>query len=163
MPDGVEVRPATVDDLDTLLDLWVDLVESQTGYGSYIEGESNRDQARDVLAQYIAGDMVAVAATDTDSDPEHIQGFVMYHLESGLYEQRTVRGIIENLFVRPEARERGIGEFLLEVAESDLADQGAEVSALSVMARNETARGFYEKRGYERHRVTYERDLDPED
>lgn len=162
MADGVTVRPATVDDLDSLLDLWVDLVESQREYGSHIEGESNRDPARDVLAQYVAGEMVAVAV-GTEEEGQSILGFVMYHLESGLYDQRTVRGIVENLFVRPDDREQGIGEALLGFAESDLADRGAEITALSVMAGNETAREFYENRGYEPHRLTYERDLDGRD
>lgn len=159
--DAFSVELATIDDLDALVGLWTDLVESQKTFGSHILGESNRSRGRDILAQYISSDMVAVARSrqaSVSADPG-LLGFVMFHLESGLYDQRVDRGIVENLFVVPRAREGGIGSALMEYAESTLADRGAEVIALSVMAANRTGREFYEERGYEPHRFVYERDL----
>ena len=158
----VVVEPAAIDDLDALVALWVDLVESQEDFGSHILGSENRSKGRDVLAQYISGDMVAVARPEGDSngpDRPPLLGFVMFHMEEGLYDQRVSRGIVENLYVVPAARESGVGSALMDHAESALQDRGAEVVGLSVMAANETGREFYEMRGYEEHRVVYEREL----
>lgn len=164
--DEFAVEPATIDDLDALVTLWVDLVESQEDFGSHILGSENRSKGRDVLAQYISGDMIAVARpTGEQTAPERppLLGFVMFHMEEGLYDQRVPRGIVENLYVVPAARESGVGSALMDYAESALQDRGGEVVALSVMAANETGRDFYEARGYERHRVVYERELSDAD
>ena len=164
MAPAFAVEPATTDDLDSLVDLWVDLVESQRAFGAHIESETNRTAARDILAQYVAGDRVAVAKPVSDPDGADlgppIVGFVMYYLEDGVYEMDTSRGIVENVYVVPEARDQGIGTQLMDVAESTLADRGASVIALSVMAANERGRSFYVDRGYEAHRVIFERTLD---
>lgn len=164
MAASFEVELATIGDLDTLVTQWVDLVEGQREFGSHLLGAENSDTARDVLGQYIAGDHVAVARpTDADqwqADVPPIIGFVMFYVEDGLYEQDVSRGIIENLYVVPDARENGVGSALMTRAESALADRGAAVAALSVMAANQVGRDFYEDRGYDPHRVVFERPLD---
>ena len=81
----------------------------------------------------------------------------MYHLETGLYDQDVTRGIIDNVYVDPEHRDGTVGSQLLEYAESELADDGADVFALSVMFENDAARRLYERRGYEPHRVMLEK------
>lgn len=162
MDETYEIEPATLDDLDALEDRWVDLVESQREYGAHLLGESNRGKGRDVLAQYIASDKVAVARPSGarySVGSDDILGFIMFYLEEGMYEQRVTRGIVENLYVIPEARESGIGSALMEYAEATLADLGAEVVAVSVMAENRMAREFYRGRAYSSHRVVFERKL----
>lgn len=174
MARSYTVKTATIDDLEFLIDQWVELVESQRAVGAHIEGEANRGTARDILAQYLAGDRVAIAKPDPDPDDPHaedsdsedtiharpILGFVMYYVEEGVYEMDTDRGIVENIYVVPEARDQGVGSALMDHAESTLAKRGAAIVALSVMAANERGRSFYSNRGYESHRVIFERRLD---
>lgn len=164
MAPAFTVEPATTDDLDSLVDLWVDLVGSQRAFGAHIESEANRTTARDILAQYVAGDRVATAKPVPDTDGPDVSrpilGFVMYYLEDGVYEMDTSRGIVENVYVVPDARDQGIGTQLMDYAEATLADRGASVIALSVMAANERGRSFYDDRGYEAHRVIFERTLE---
>lgn len=166
MPTDVEVEPATTADLEVLVDHWVALVQSQRSYGSHLLGQDNRSRARDVLGRYVAGDRVAVARrTNAASVAEEspLLGFIMFYVEEGFYEQSVTRGIIENVYVVPAARESGIGSALMAYAEAELAEQGADVAALSVMAGNRTALEFYRNRDYEPHRVTFERVLaDPD-
>ncbi len=165
MAPKYSVEPATTDDLDPLIDLWVDLVESQQSYGAHIESEANRPVARDILAQYVAGDRVAIARPTPDADGQNrgqpVLGFVMYYIEDGVYEMDTNRGIVENVYVVPDSRGEGIGSQLMDYAESTLADRSASVVALSVMAANQRGRSFYDDRGYEPHRVIFERSLGP--
>ena len=164
MVDGVSVEAASRADLETLVEQWVVLVASQRSFGTHLESESNREAARDVLGQYLAGERVLVARPDPEYDGPAaglpILGFAMFYRETGLYEQDVHRGVVENLYVEPAARRLGIGTALLEAAERELADRGATVVALSVMAANEGGRAFYRAHGYETHRVTLQRALD---
>ncbi|MDZ7850601.1 MAG: GNAT family N-acetyltransferase [Halodesulfurarchaeum sp.] len=154
-----EIVEATVSDVDEILECWVNLVEGQRSYGSHIVGEPNRAAARDLLGQYVAGDMLDVA-TATDGGAEELLGFVMFYRESGLYEQSVVRGVIENVYVKPRVRGQGIGSALLSRAETKLADRGADVVAISAMAENETAIQWYRDRGYTPQRLMMERSLE---
>lgn len=159
-PYGIE--PATIADLDALVDRWVALVESQREFGSHLLGAQNRDRGRDVLAQYIAADNVAVARPRperAETDATAVLGFVMFYLEEGMYDQGVRRGIVENLYVVPEERQSGLGSRLLEYAQTELEDEGAEVIGVSVMADNRDAREFYRDRSYGPHRVVLEREL----
>jgi ribosomal protein S18 acetylase RimI-like enzyme len=143
---------ATLGDLDRLVDQWVDLARDQRAYGSHLAGEDNRTPVRESLAHHVVTDGVRVARVD-----DAIVGFVTFGLERGEYEQTVTRGVVHNLFVAPAARGRGLGSALLAAAESELIDGGADVVSLEAMARNEGARRFYERHGYDVHRVELEK------
>lgn len=55
---------------------------------------------------------------------------------------------IDELFVLPEVRARGIGARLLTVAEAELAARGCVRLQLQLGADNSAARAFYVRRGY---------------
>lgn len=159
----VTIEAATQDDLDAVTDRWVSLVADQRTHGAHLLPQENRTEARDVISQYIHTANIAVAriATD-DSDTASslgspVVGFVMYHLETGLYDQDVARGIIDNIYVDPEHRDGTVGSQLLDYAESELADGGADVFALSVMFDNDAARRLYGRRGYDPHRIMLEK------
>jgi ribosomal protein S18 acetylase RimI-like enzyme len=157
----VRVEPATGDDLAAITDRWVALVADQRAHGSHLRPEENRSEAQDVLSQYVHTDNIAVARTDPEDPsidgPGAVVGFVMFHLETGLYDQDAVRGIIDNVYVDPAYRDRAVGSRLLDYAEGELESAGAEVIALSVMADNEAAQRLYDRRGYEPHRYMLEK------
>ncbi|MFW5918851.1 MAG: GNAT family N-acetyltransferase [archaeon] len=154
----VTVESATVADVDVVVDQWVDLVEGQRRHGAHLLGAENRAAAVSIVEQYVHADGVALARTpDRDG---RIVGFVMFHIERGMYEQDVRRGIIENVYVVPAYREETVGSQLLDYAESKLEDEGADVVGLSVLADNEAARDLYRSRGYRPHRLTMERTID---
>jgi ribosomal protein S18 acetylase RimI-like enzyme len=148
------VQVATTADLDDIVDMWVSLVRGQREHGAHLRAEPNRKTARDVLGRYVAADDLLVARTDS-----RVVGFAMVHVETGLYDQDTTRGIIDNLYVRPAARQEGVGTTLLSVAEEHLAEAGAAVVTLSVLTANTGAQRFYERAGYEPHRRELEKAL----
>jgi len=147
-----DVRLATGEDVDAIADMWVALADEQRAHGSHLLAAENRGQARDLVAQYVHADGVAVATRGNVR-----VGFVMFHAETGFYETDATRGVVDNLYVRPDQRGDGLGSALLDYAEDALRDRGADVLAVEALAANEAARRLYESRGYEPHRVTLER------
>ena len=148
----VDVRLATGQDVDAVADMWVALADEQRAHGSHLLAAENRGQARALVAQYVHADGVAVATRGGVR-----VGFVMFHAETGLYEADATRGVVDNLYVRPDQRGGGVGSALLDHAEDALRERGADVLAVEALADNEAARRLYESRGYATHRVTLER------
>lgn len=146
-----EIEPATREDVDRLASLWVDLATDQRAHGSHILPATNRPRIRQSLLHHQVDDRVLVARGDD------VLGFVMFTIEQHPYERDVSRGLVENLFVVPEARDRGVGSALLRAAEAVLADRGVDAVALEVLADNEGARRFYRRAGYDPARIQLER------
>lgn len=148
------VEPATLDDLDALCDLWVTLAQEQRRHGSHLADEGNRTLMREALAAHVVDHTCFVVRESAAAAPI---GFVSFELERDALERDATRGVIQNLYVVPEARGRGHGTDLLDAAEGALTAAGAERLVLEAMWSNRAAREFYEERGYDPHRVSYER------
>lgn len=147
----VEIETADTADADCIIEMWVELADSQRRYGSHIPGESNRKPIRESVLRHITGDQLLVARRD------EILGFVMFAEEHGSFEQDVTRGMVENLYVEPAARNEGIGSRLLSRAESHLEERGVDTVSLNVMAENDAARRFYRQHGYDPHRIEFEK------
>lgn len=153
-PD-ILVEPATEDDLDALVEAWVDLAAEQSAYGSHVLPEVNRRTIRDVFTAHRFNDGVLVARADG-----RLVGFATFSVERGMFELDARRGTLSNLYVLPAYRDRGIGSVLLDAVEDALARRGVEVCTLEAMAGNEAARRFYRRQGYETGRVVMERRIE---
>jgi ribosomal protein S18 acetylase RimI-like enzyme len=154
----VNLTRADADDASALADCWVDLAAEQRQHGSHLRASANREDIRETILRAIVTNGVFVARAEAGDDvgfePGTILGFVMCSVESDYLETTVTRGTVENLYVRPAVRGRGIGSDLLARAEASLADRDVDVVKLEVMAPNEAARRFYRRHGYEPHRVT---------
>jgi ribosomal protein S18 acetylase RimI-like enzyme len=161
------IEPATADDVDAVTDMWVALAAGQREHGATLRAEANRATVREWVAQsvvtgelFVARDPDPAAETDEiggrDSGPV---GFVGFSLERGDYERDAVRGTVSNLYVTPERRGEGIGAALLDAAERELAEVGADHVALEALADNDRAQEFYADRGYGPHRVELTKSL----
>ncbi len=148
----VEIQAATIDDLDQLVAHWLDLAGGQREYGSHLRTTANRTRISELFARRIARDEAQVARAD-----DRIVGFVTFTMAGSTFTKSVSRGVIQNLYVVPEARGEGVGTQLLDVAERVLVEDGADVIALEAMADNDSARQFYRERGYQPHRVTFEK------
>lgn len=141
------VEPATLEDIEAVTDLWVDLATGQQAFGSDLLAEGNRDAVREALArQAVSGGLLV--ARDTA-----VVGFVGFEPEGGRYEKRVETGVVQNIYVVPERRGEGIGSALLREAERRLREDGAEAITLEAMADNDEAMAFYERHGYQPHRI----------
>ena len=63
-------------------------------------------------------------------------------------EHQGLTGEVDEFFVLPEARSRGVGAQLLTAAEAALAERGCTRLQLQLGTGNTRARAFYERRGY---------------
>jgi len=160
----MRIEPATTDDVDALVEQRVALAETQREHGSHIGASSNRETVRPLLAHHVVAGSVLVARAEAGGDVEGsepgILGFTNFGVEEGALDADATRGIVYNLYVVPEARGEGIGSALLEAAEEALVEMGADVLAIEALWGNEDARRLYEERGYEPHRVQFEREVE---
>lgn len=147
----MEIEPPTMEETETVADHWVSLARGQRSHGSHLHSEANRAAIRDAISRHLITGGLLVAR-----DPD-IVGFVMFGPEAGTYEQDVTRGIVHNLYVVASHRGKGVGTALLEAAETQLVEDGADTVALEVMAGNDAARRFYERAGYRPHRVELEK------
>lgn len=147
----VVIETATSADVDHVADLWVDLANDQRNHGSHLLADENRGTIRDSIARHIIENTLLVARD------EGVVGFVMFELQTGIYQHSTARGTIQNIYVDPTYRSEGIGSKLLDAAEDALRDRGAEVFSLEVLSSNENARRLYRDKGYKPHRIEMEK------
>jgi len=172
----IAIETPSVETAERLAAWWVVLANEQRAHGSHLLGEPNGALIKEAMARHIVTDGLLVARTDPASAPNTpdgrtigaegkgegggrtngIVGFVMFGPETGSYDQSVDRGIIENVYVHADYRDRGIGGALLAAAETALADSGVDTIALEVMAENDAARRFYARRGYRPHRLGLE-------
>lgn len=154
----MRVEPATTADLDAVVDAWVALADTQRAHGSHLAAASNRETIRPLLAHHVVDGSLLVARTDNA-----VVGFTNVGLEDGALDSDATRGIVHNLYVEPGARGEGVGSALLDAAEALLRDRGADVIAIEAMADNADARRLYRRRGYDPHRVQFERSVESGD
>jgi len=150
----MEVTPADRSDVDRLVDLWMSLADDQREYESHLLSHGNEQRIRESMIRHVLEESLLVA------EDGGIVGFAMFSIETGGYAQDCRRGLIENLYVRPEHRGQGIGAALLERAEGLLRENDVDRLTLEVMAANDDARRFYREHGYRPHRVELEKPVD---
>jgi ribosomal-protein-alanine N-acetyltransferase len=132
----VTIRPATADDLDLLRELWEEF-EAELDQEPYLR--ETWDEAWEDLAVTV-DDGVALIAEDDGS----ALGFVFCVL--GDRGRRTAH--VTDIYVRPEARGRGIGRALLAELVEPARAAGLEHVSLEVLVRNADARRLYERLGF---------------
>jgi ribosomal protein S18 acetylase RimI-like enzyme len=154
MPADIDVVVADAADAEAVADLWVDLATDQRRHGSHLRAAPNRTTMRETLARHAVDGRLRIAVDDG------IVGFVRYGFEQGHLDTDGTRGVVRDIYVRPERRREGIGSALLDAAESDLRERGATTVALESLADNAAARRFYERHGYRTHRVEFEKPAD---
>lgn len=153
----MDVDVPSMDVADTIVELWLSLAAGQREHGSHLLAAENRTRIRESVIRHIATDQLLVARENG------IQGFVMFTIEDSDYEQDVRRGIVENLFVVPGARNEGVGSALIAAAETRLEAHGVDIVTLDVMASNDDAQRFYREHGYEPHRIEFEKRVDGSD
>ena len=136
------IRPATADDLPLVRDLW-------TAFNTEIPDEPWRedDLAEDLdwLEQAVREDIVLLA------DEEGL----------AVARRKGARlGFLEVVYVRPDARRKGLAAELVREVAARLTEAGAEMLELEVLASNAEARAIYEHWGFKPVELTLGAPLD---
>jgi ribosomal protein S18 acetylase RimI-like enzyme len=125
----VEIRRATEGDLEPMRVLWGESIAEIT-FTPYPGSPFETSLVSDHLA------LVAV-------DGEMIVGTVYANTTSPDF------GFVFGLYVRPEARRKGVAQALMYAIAAALREEGKRYVVLSVDTPNEKARALYERLGFE--------------
>jgi GNAT superfamily N-acetyltransferase len=136
----VDIRPARLADIPGLLSLirryWD--FEAITGFDAL--------RIELVLKQLLAGPATPGAAWVAESQGA-LAGYLILTLVLSV-EHLGLMGELDELFVLPEVRSRGIGGQLVAAAEAFLRQRGCTRLQLQLGSANSQARAFYRQRGY---------------
>ncbi len=140
----LQVRRATDDDLPTVAELF-------DGYRQFYGQPADYSLAEAFIRERLASrDSVIFLAIDATS--EAAVGFVQLYPSFSSVAARRI-WILNDLYVAPSARRKGVGRALLDVARQYAISTGAKRIILSTAAGNCEARGLYESCGYKRDEV----------
>lgn len=136
----MNIRRATLDDLDRLVPLF-------DGYRQFYGQPSDLALARSFLSErLVRSQSVIFLAFD---DQERAIGFTqLFPSFSSTSAARLF--ILNDLFVRPDARRSGAGSALLRAATDFGRAAGAVELELSTAATNNTAQALYDREGWQR-------------
>lgn len=141
LPSDLEklvVRPATIEDVDTLHRFSVDLATYEDEPDAV--GSTPETLARDGFGE---NPQFAALVAERGSTPV---GFVLYTFNYSVW--TAARGIfIEDIWVVPGERRGGVARALMQGLARECADNGYKRIDLNVLDWN-PARGFYERLGY---------------
>ncbi len=141
----MRIEAATLDRLDAVAVLF-------DAYRVFYKQKPDLAAAREFIRQrLVAGDSQIFCAVDDD---DRTLGFTqLYETLSSVSMRRIL--ILNDLFVDPEARRRGVGAMLLEAARKHAVASGALRLELATQKTNRTAQSVYEAQGWVREEEFY--------
>ena len=139
---GVNVRQATVDDLDLIVPLF-------DAYRQFYRQPSDTEGARRFLLERFEHNQSVIFLALQDGDAI---GFTQLYPSFSSASMARIF-ILNDLSVAPDARGRGVGSALLDATARYGRRVGAIRLALSTELSNTTAQAVYEKMGWQRDNV----------
>jgi len=130
------IRTATADDHDLLRELWLEF-EVELGGADYLR--ETWEEAWEDISETIEDGIALIA-----EDEGRAVGFIFCVL--GDRGRKTAH--VTDLYVRPEARSRGVGRALLADLVTPAREAGLGHVSLEVLVHNTEARRFYERLGF---------------
>lgn len=164
LPSGVEVRRGNRDDAASVADLWKMNAEEHASYDEiYTPVPNAREMMRQFLSEVARGEQncfLVATADDPSNDTSTVVGFVTCELRSSTptFVARTW-ATIEDVFVHPDWRSRGLGTALVRHCSDWASEMGASGLSLQVAARNGRGREFYARLGFREVSVYQAREL----
>jgi ribosomal protein S18 acetylase RimI-like enzyme len=150
---GYVIADLPVDDIDRLECLWRELLDHHLDAAPHLAAlgaaRAPADSWRVRRAQYLQWLAVPRAAVLVARDADRLVGYAMIRAAdaAGSWQWGDQVGTLETLVVGGSARGTGVGRELLDAARERLAEWGAQVMTISVIAGNEGAMRFYRREG----------------
>lgn len=160
MTDATKIRPAAQADIDSILALMPRLADFDVPARRNPEHLWMSDA--DVLRAWAKGDRRDCFVQVAESEDGRIAGFSLVSLRPELL-SHAPSSHLEAIAVAPGFERQGIGQRLLDAAEREAQQQGAESMTLHVFAVNDRARAMYEKAGFDGELLRYYKPLSTED
>jgi ribosomal protein S18 acetylase RimI-like enzyme len=152
--EGYAVRLGRRDDAPETARLWMQSAEEHTAYDEVYRTSPQAERTmRRFLADLASGGhaflFVAVAPERAAEGGERVIGFLSGELREGspTFSPKTWASV-DDIYVVPEHRSRGVGRELVRRCREWARDNGADGVSLQVAAANERARSLYRKLGF---------------
>lgn len=147
-PGATGVRGGTPRDLDRLVELWVAVAEHHAAVDPLFTLRADaRPRVRALLAQELSDEDAAVFVQEDGSD---LGGFCVVRIDRApaIFEE-VERAEITDLFVRREARRRGVGRALVAEADGWVTARGVARVEVRVASANAEGQAFWRALGFE--------------
>lgn len=148
---GIALTIGSSELLDALEPLWLALFDHHAEVGAaglpVIDRALSWPRRRRLYAELLAGPEAAIVIARRDSAAV---GYCLVHVHHGAddtWPTGELIGEVESLAVITAERGHGLGTLLLDAAEAHLASVGALDVLIGVLAGNDDAQRFYERRG----------------
>lgn len=154
----MEIKKATLADLEEIMSLWHDLTTYKVNLEPYLTLAKDHIQtARDYLSgKLLDPDTIVLLARENGRAVGYLMGFVIF--PPPVFTPRKI-GFINEVAVADEFRRRGIGTSLVNEAVAWFHSRGANSVELSVYAKNQVAKEFWHKLGFAEIRAGLAREI----
>ncbi len=144
----IKIKEADITDLEALVPLF-------DGYRKFYGSKSDPEAAREFLTErFKQNESVIFIAHESETAVGFTQ---LYPSFSSVSLARTF--ILNDLFVTPESRKKGVGSLLLSTAADFAKSVNAIRLTLSTEVTNKTAQSLYESKGWIRNQQFYSYDF----
>jgi ribosomal protein S18 acetylase RimI-like enzyme len=150
------VRPAKENELKVVQDLNHDLFISDFENDALLNLSWPYKQGKKYFADHISGKTGVCFVAEVNGN---IVGYVAGKIQKAELWTTARRAELENIFVKPTWRGKGVGRLLVEKMADWARKKEVNFLFLSVYAQNSKARSFYEKVGFGTVALTVERKL----
>jgi len=134
-----DIRRATLDDIDCLYPLAMDLSTSF---------EVDRCAFSDSFKNMLTDENILLFVAQADD----LLGYIMGYVHPAFYANGLIAWV-EELYVIPETRNEGVGKALMEYFEAEAQSRGCKLTSLSTRRAGD----FYEALGYEKSAIYYKK------
>lgn len=139
-----EIRPARIEDCETIRDLIFELARYERLEGACCASKGKLE--RELFGDHPVISCALAWAIDEETGEEDVAGFALYFFNFSTF--LTKRGLyLEDLFVRAPYRKRGIGRALMRHLAQTAVERGCGRFEWVVLDWNQPAIDFYEQLG----------------
>ncbi len=142
-----KIRKYKPEDAEQVMMLWLEFIQDKEGSDlNIIATQENAEKWMKFVEKILdskKGNLIVSIMGN------NLVGYAFYAWSTSSLETKLKKGIIYDLYVKPQFRNRGIGSALLESALRDLNEHGCEIVQLTVISENTKAIKLYEKFGFE--------------
>ena len=143
------IRQGTAEDLEQLLALYHDYHQDLLEVG--MNYDLNEENLSRVMQNRLRSRLILTAVAEDEQGS--LQGFVFCSIlrlaPEYLCRGEASVGYLNDLYVAPKARRRGLAQRLTDYAENWLREQEVSVMELQVLGKNEKAQSYWKKQGME--------------
>jgi ribosomal protein S18 acetylase RimI-like enzyme len=139
------IRPASVEDVETVADRWVDFMREHNRRffrKLRLTAANRRTMAIHLATLVPLGQLIVLEHEDV------VKGFTAIVADSPKLEQHYASATISDLYLVPELRGRGWGRALLQAATHFVRERGLHAATITVLADNKAARALYASAGF---------------